>query len=188
MPDRQPTALLVTGPPASGKTTVATRLAASLGWPLLAKDDIKEALLDVLGSGDRDWSRQLSRASHAVQLTLAGRSLRDGASVILEGPFRAEHAVALRAMASNSPVRYIQVLCVASIEVLGERLRRRSGSKDRHPGHLDTDLVAELPVLVQVCSTTLDLGGALHRVDTTSSTEPELEAVLTALVSAASSG
>jgi predicted kinase len=44
------TLVLVSGPPAAGKTTVALPLAAALAWPLISKDDIKEALVDVLAT------------------------------------------------------------------------------------------------------------------------------------------
>lgn len=43
--------VLVTGWPGSGKST----LAAALGPPLLAKDEIKEALMDALGCR-RQWA------------------------------------------------------------------------------------------------------------------------------------
>jgi predicted kinase len=46
------TLVLVTGPPASGKTSLAQPLARHLGRPLLGKDTIKEALFDSLGTGD----------------------------------------------------------------------------------------------------------------------------------------
>ena len=51
--DRYPAArnwfVLVAGWPGSGKTTLATALAAEPGLPLLSKDEIKEALMDGLG-------------------------------------------------------------------------------------------------------------------------------------------
>jgi predicted kinase len=40
----------VSGAPGSGKTSLAVPLAAELGYPLLAKDRIKETLHDALGA------------------------------------------------------------------------------------------------------------------------------------------
>ena len=51
-----PLLVLVTGLPCSGKTCVASRLSGELGLPMLAKDDIKEALFDALGYGGRERS------------------------------------------------------------------------------------------------------------------------------------
>jgi hypothetical protein len=64
--------VLVTGPPAAGKTTLAGPLAATLGLPVIGKDLIKEALFDALGAGDRAWSRRLGAASYEVLYAVAG--------------------------------------------------------------------------------------------------------------------
>ena len=58
-----PLVVVVTGPPAAGKTTVARELACRLRLPLIAKDTIKEALFDGLGTGDLAWSRRLGEAT-----------------------------------------------------------------------------------------------------------------------------
>jgi AAA domain len=55
--------IVVTGAPGTGKSTIAAALTAGLGWPLLALDSIKEALADVLGLGDEDWSNRRGDAA-----------------------------------------------------------------------------------------------------------------------------
>ena len=58
--------LLVGGWPGSGKSTLALALAAELDLPLLAKDEIKEALADGLGPpADVAASQRLGRAAAA---------------------------------------------------------------------------------------------------------------------------
>src|SRR5690606_31301980 len=58
--------VMVTGHPATGKTTLANHLARELELPLLWRDRIKETLLDLLPSPDAEvtaWSRRLSGVS-----------------------------------------------------------------------------------------------------------------------------
>jgi 2-phosphoglycerate kinase len=63
----EPLVVLVGGPPASGKTTLAGRLASELGLPLIAKDGLKETLLDAVeGDVDLRRSQTLGRAAFAL--------------------------------------------------------------------------------------------------------------------------
>ncbi len=63
--------ILITGLSGSGKTTLARKLAHRYGVALLAKDIIKEPLLDVIGLDTPAQSRKLSDASFAVLFALA---------------------------------------------------------------------------------------------------------------------
>jgi len=130
-----PLLVVVTGAPGSGKTTVARALAAELGRPLVAKDDIKEALFDALGTGDREWSRRLGRATYDVLFLVARRLLEAGASCVVESNF--SNAEPLRAL---PPARVVQILCVAPHDIVLERYAARM----RHPGHLDAEMLEEL--------------------------------------------
>jgi len=76
----------VSGAPGAGKTSLAVPLAAELGYALISKDIIKEALHDALGAPDADlvWSRRLGGAAMELLWTLAARA----PEVVLEANFR----------------------------------------------------------------------------------------------------
>lgn len=124
---------MILGCPASGKTTLARRLAAELSLPVLSKDDVKEGLFDTLGTGDRRHSRQLSDASFAILVRVARAQLEAGLSCLLEGNWRPEHADRVQAAADAADARIAQVWCSAR----PQELERRFLARHRHPGHLD---------------------------------------------------
>jgi predicted kinase len=126
-----PLVVVVTGPPAAGKTTIARELAARLRLPLIAKDTIKEALFDRLGTGDLDWSRRLGEATFLALLALAADSVAAGAGLVLEGNF--VRGSELESGLAGLPACFVQVHCSAPVELLIERY----GSRTRHPGHID---------------------------------------------------
>jgi len=64
--------VLVAGWPGSGKSTLAAALAAQLGLPLLAKDEIKEALMEGLGQPSTvAESQRLGKAAVLAMLRAA---------------------------------------------------------------------------------------------------------------------
>ena len=127
--------IVVTGLPGAGKSTLAHELARRYRLPVLAKDFIKEPLLDVLGAEtDAAFSRKLSDASFATMFRLAAEWARDGHSFILEGNFRpGEHEPSLRK--ALAPVQVGQVLCRVSEPERLARLAARENDPARHAGH-----------------------------------------------------
>jgi predicted kinase len=116
--------VVVSGLPGAGKTTLAVPLAAALDVPLLAKDTVKEALFDSLGTGDRAWSRRLGAASMAVVFALAAVAPR----AVLESFWRRPQALE-RLRALDRPL--VEVHCGCPAELARARYRAR----ERHPGH-----------------------------------------------------
>jgi predicted kinase len=133
----QPLLVVVTGPPATGKTTLAERLSRELALPLVAKDAIKERLYDALGSGDREWSRRLGRATYALMFDWVGRLLAARHSAIVESNFTPPAAPLFDRL---PPHRTFQVFCTAPREVVIARYAARR----RHDGHLDRVVLEEL--------------------------------------------
>jgi predicted kinase len=134
--------IIVTGLPGSGKTTLATQLAGRYRVPLIAKDHIKEPLLDLIGAEDAAASRRLSDASFRVLAAIASEILRTGGSCVIEGNFRVgEHEELLRPLL-NGTARVAQVLCRVEEGTRLSRLRARAGDVRRHRGHRDDEQAA----------------------------------------------
>jgi predicted kinase len=150
--------VLVSGSPAAGKTTIAAPLAKRLGLPLIAKDDIKESLVDILGDqdGDLGWSRKVGHAAWMVLWKLAERA----PAAVLEANFRPRSAYE-RDCLIGLDARIVEVYCRCPADVLKERFRERA--KTAHPAHPATELnsawIAEFDQPVGL--------GAVIEVDTT---------------------
>ena len=124
--------VVVSGPPGSGKTTLARPLAHALDLPLIAKDRIKESLLDSLGVRDLEWSRQVGRATMSLMYRLAA----DAGAAVLESTWSPE--LAPPALAALDAL-IVEVYCSCPPELAEARYRERVPT--RHPGHHDAERV-----------------------------------------------
>jgi len=163
-----PLLVIVTGPPASGKTTLASAIARELRLPLITKDGLKETLFDALGTGDRDWSRRLGRASIELMFTVLAGQLAAGLPIVAEANFwRSYDSARFRSL---PPHRVIQLLVTAPRALLLERYRERV----RHPGHLGASVVPEMEIALAAGEwTSLELGGELIELEASSAIDLE---------------
>lgn len=165
----EPILVIVSGAPASGKTTLGRRLAAEFQLPFVGKDDIKEILFEQLGWSDRAWSIKLGIATYHLMYQAIEVQLRAHRSLIVESNFKGEHATAkFLSLKSQYDCSTFQVLCRADPQVMLERYQRRWESGERHPGHLDHIVYEELAVTqTEDDYRLLLIGGASVVVDTT---------------------
>ena len=173
-PGRSGHFIAVSGLPASGKTTLATRVAQALGLPLFDKDRLLEDLFARRGVGPAQWRRQLSgEADAALQ-----RQVSATAGAVIASWWRHPGSTC----DSGTPTRWlcelpgvlIELHCRCDPELAVSRFLARK----RHLGHLDgrhsyatllPDFVAQaalgplaLGAVLEVCSDSeLDLSGLL---------------------------
>lgn len=161
--------IIVSGPPCTGKTTLAKMLSQKFSIPYISKDGVKELLFDSLGWSDREWSKKLGLASYDVVYYFSTALLSSGKSFVVESNFKPENDTAkFNDLISRFDCFPIQVLCWANGEVLFERFKKRSESNERHPGHVDTKNYNEFKEsLLRGKYDPLDIGGKVIEVDTT---------------------
>ena len=153
---------MVSGAPGTGKSTISRELGAALRWCVLSLDPIKEALADVLGLGDEDWSNRVGDAAAEVVFRLAAAF----PDAVAEGWWRGARRD--RALAEFAGA--VEVFCHSDPELAAERslARREAG---RHPIHRDminpggVGSAAHIESLAATV-TPLRLGGPLIEVDT----------------------
>jgi predicted kinase len=121
----------ISGRPGAGKSTLALPLAAELGYSLVIKDLVKEALHDALyvpGSGglDRAWSLRLSAASWDLLWMLAARA----GDMVIEANFYPPGDIELGKLRGLG-ARMVEVHCACPAEVAHARYNTRS----RHEVH-----------------------------------------------------
>lgn len=132
--------MVVSGTPGAGKTTLARPLAELLGFALLSKDDIKEALYGALGgaAGDVEFSRRMSAAAMEALWALAARCSR----VVLEANFRTRSEYERgRLLALGGEV--VEVHCRVPVEEAMRRFAERARGERTHPAHPLKEMTAE---------------------------------------------
>lgn len=161
--------VIVHGLPATGKTTLAESLAASLDLPLLSRDGVKVVLLDALGWGDRDWSQRIGMASFKMLDYVMDAQFRAGASFLVESNFAPEHDNAkFRDWQHRHSGTFVQVILRASDAVIIERFRERAATDPRHPSHTEGEAgITNLEASLARGYEALDVPGPVINVDTT---------------------
>lgn len=162
-------AIIVSGLPASGKTTVGVQLADCLDISFLDKDDFLEDLFEKNGIGDAAWRRKLSNNSNLDFVKAAKAKSRvvlvsHWKSIDDNGP-------------SGTPTDWIrenykfvvELYCECPTKVAATRFATRS----RHAGHCDKDRSQhEIYQSMVECKKYLPLKvGPVIRTDTTKATD-----------------
>jgi len=165
----KPVLIIVSGPPASGKTTVAEKIAAEMGWPLIYKDAIKERLYDHVRCENNEHALALEPVSYAMMYYIAECMVRAATPLILESNFKPRFETeTLHSLQEKYGFRVLQIYCTGDEDVLLQRFEDRAKSEDRHPVHDDQQNLEDLRANLENGEYgMMDLGGVTLTVDLT---------------------
>mgnify|MGYP001319387733 CR=1 FL=1 len=177
------------GGPATGKTTISTRLARSLHIPCFSKDGVKEPMFDDVGmpvavETDESLSgRKMDNAAISILFYLIEKQLESDSPFVVDCNFRPQHSVTMRSIISRYALTPVQILCQAEGKELANRYRRRAETGERHQGHRDKILAQKfnLDELSYLYQNPLDIGGHVLELDSTNFKEENYQELLKTL-------
>lgn len=181
-PAPKPPLVIVSGAPASGKTTLAPLLAERLPLPLLAKDRLRQIFRDAFDANTLEDVRRLLDPGFVVFYELIAELLRAGVGVVAECNFHrgiSEPELKPVAALGTPVIVHCQVDRALSVRRFVER--HRLGLPNRRYA-FDGERIAELerggsPDAWELAEP-VEIGAPVLRVDTTDGYAPDLDGIV----------
>lgn len=133
-----PMLIVVAGPPGSGKTTLAHKIAAEVGCPAICRDEIKEGMAHtavgfIAGRGDELTIRTLPVFFGTLDLLI-----RAGVTTVAEAAFQDRiWRLGLEPLVSVAELRIVH--CTVSADLAFRRSLRRRSHNPLRSAHADPD-------------------------------------------------
>ena len=136
--------ILVSGLPASGKSTAAKLISEKFGIPCFSKDSIKECLFDTIGFSCRAEKNKLNLAATETLYYIAEQFMKNKLPFVLENNFETKTSRGIIDLVDRYCYRAISVALTGDYKKIYERFCERQHSPYRHRGHVVNDCYPEV--------------------------------------------
>lgn len=136
-----PRLIIVSGPPGSGKTTLAHRVAQTIGCPALCRDEIKEGMVHALGQDfTASAADPLTARTYPLFFECLRLMLANGVTVVAEAAF--QHRLWSQGLEPLLGLAEIRILrCSSADQTLLRRRQRRMDSDAARAAHADSEVL-----------------------------------------------
>lgn len=177
-----PTLIVVSGPPGSGKTTLAHEIAWALGCPAICRDEIKEGMVHATPGFEPGPDDPLNRRTLGTFFGVVRLLLEAGVTVVAEAAFQDRlWRPGLEPLAGLAGIRVVR--CGVDADTARARIAHRIEHSPQRSAHADRDLLRALErdgsPIDSWAPISLDVPTIV--VDTTDGYSPGIEEVLSFL-------
>jgi predicted kinase len=174
-----PTLVIISGPTAAGKTTLAHRLALALGCPAICRDEIKEGMVHATSGFVASPSDELTKRTFPVFFDVLALLLGAGVTTVADAAFQdANWRRGLDPLLGLAQLRIVD--CHVPAEVALSRALRRFESNPTRRAHVDPGPDQDLADFARLRAAfeRLSLEAPALEVDTTDGYQPGLDAIV----------
>ncbi|HEY2174786.1 MAG TPA: AAA family ATPase [Mycobacteriales bacterium] len=131
-----PTLIVVSGPPGSGKTTLAHEIARAVGCPAICRDEIKEGMVHATPGYEAKLSDPLAMRTYTTFFDVIRVLLSAGVTVVAEAAFQDKlWRPALEPLTDLAEFRIIHSVVDAAVR--RDRIERRLALEPGRAAHAD---------------------------------------------------
>lgn len=123
--------IIITGAPASGKSTIAQNVSKITGIPYFSKDEFKIELFEKYGFNNHDEKKKLSIQGENMLKNTISEHIDSDKDIIIDNNFKNFDAVR-EAISAHKNCTVICIMLKADYSVLAERYNLRISSGNRH--------------------------------------------------------
>lgn len=176
----KPLLIVVTGPPASGKTTLARILADKINCPLISRDELKEGLINTLSVPHSQLDKSVDLHVYDTFFEIINLLISKKISLIVDAAFQNKlWKPKLLDLLDEAEIKII--ICKTNLDLIKYRFADRlSNNSDRERYHGDQSLNSSKEQFSELTENykPVNINAPTLQVDTTNNYDPTIEEII----------